>query len=160
MGRIFDCSLTENFGNAGLSYIGGIAGINVNANNKNLWTYTTTQSYKSKDCQGTIKYCTTKAGKTISGKNCVGGITGYNLDNALLEDNISNISINAVGSMAGGVAEMQVLFTLQRAVSRQQMQYVYIAVMERISEDLSDRMKVQVLFVYHKVFQPLRKVQV
>ena len=104
MGRIFDCSLTENFGNAGLSYIGGIAGINVNANNKNLWTYTTTQSYKSKDCQGTIKYCTTKAGKTISGKNCVGGITGYNLDNALLEDNISNISINAVGSMAGGIA--------------------------------------------------------
>ena len=76
MGRIFDCSLTENFGNAGLSYIGGIAGINVNANNKNLWTYTTTQSYKSKDCQGTIKYCTTKAGKTISGKKCVGGITG------------------------------------------------------------------------------------
>lgn len=104
MGRIFDCSLTENFGNAGLSYIGGIAGINVNANNKDLWTYTTTQSYKSKDCQGTIKYCTTKAGKTISGKNCVGGITGYNLDNALLEDNISNISINAVGSMAGGIA--------------------------------------------------------
>ena len=42
--------------------------------------------------------------KTISGKNCVGGITGYNLDNALLEDNISNISINAVGSMAGGIA--------------------------------------------------------
>lgn len=104
MGRIFDCSLTENFGNAGLSYIGGIAGINVNANNKNLWTYTTTQSYESKDCQGTIKYCTTKAGKTISGKNCVGGITGYNLDKALLEDNISNISINAIGSMAGGIA--------------------------------------------------------
>ena len=105
MGRIFDCSLTENFGNAGLSYIGGIAGINVNANAKKLWPYTTVDKYNSdKDCQGTIKYCTTVAGKTISGKNCVGGITGYNLDNALLEDNISNISINAVGNIAGGIA--------------------------------------------------------
>lgn len=104
MGRIFDCSLTENFGNAGLSYIGGIAGINVNADAKNLWLYTTTKAYKSRDCQGTIKDCTTVEGKTVSGKDCVGGITGYNLDKALLEDNISNISINAVGSMAGGIA--------------------------------------------------------
>lgn len=103
-GGVFNCGLTDHFGNAELSYIGGIAGLNVSADADTTHTYKdvmgkTWASYAS----GTIGACTAGAGRTISGRNCVGGITGYNLSGGSLIDNVCQAGVNAAGNNAGGI---------------------------------------------------------
>ncbi len=72
-GLIYRCALNENFGNATLNYIGGIAGINIGSSNVEK-TYGSSLKYTA----GTIDSCTTAYGKTIAGLSNVGGIVGIN----------------------------------------------------------------------------------
>lgn len=81
-GKVFDCQLTENFGNASLDYIGGIVGLNT----------------------GEIESCKTTANKTLSGNNQLGGIVGWNLNDGVLKECVSQINITAQGSNIGGIA--------------------------------------------------------
>lgn len=107
-GGVFDCELADNFGNAGLDYIGGIAGLNVNAfvgasgsgaGLGNEYTYN-----GSKYTSGTIRRCSTGAGKSIFGRSYVGGIAGYNLSGGILEENRNEADVTASGNYAGGIA--------------------------------------------------------
>lgn len=101
-GLVINCILSEHFGNATLSYLGGIAGINAcdqTAQTKNYVSGTQTISYNS----GLIQNCSTASGKTISGKNNIGGITGWNLQNAQLKEDTSYANITASGNNVGGV---------------------------------------------------------
>lgn len=68
-GLIYRCALNENFGNATLNYLGGIAGINIGSSNVEK-TYGGSLNYTA----GTIDSCTTAYGKTIAGLSNVGGI--------------------------------------------------------------------------------------
>lgn len=104
-GLVVNCKLEEHFGNASLDYLGGIAGINVGKSSETG----STKSYTSTDgavtyTAGTITKCTTEAGKTISGKNNVGGIVGWNLQNATLSENTSYANLSASGDAVGGIA--------------------------------------------------------
>lgn len=81
-GKIFECELQENFGNAALDYVGGIAGINTRL----------------------IESCKTTAGKTLSGNNNLGGIVGWNLNGGVLKNNNSSINITGIGDNVGGIA--------------------------------------------------------
>lgn len=98
-GLIYRCALNENFGNATLNYIGGIAGINIGSNNVEK-TYGSSLKYKA----GTIDSCTTAYGKTIAGLSNVGGIVGWNAPGGTVKENISYANITAGGSYVGGVA--------------------------------------------------------
>lgn len=82
-GTVKNCELTDNFGNAALSYLGGIVGINLH---------------------GEVQNCTTRQNKTVSGKNGVGGIVGWNLDDGIIQNCTSLANINAAGNAAGGTA--------------------------------------------------------
>lgn len=115
-GGVFNCELSGNFGNAGLNYIGGIVGLNVQADsaedkgdgsgrpstgkrlyedvNKEQWDY----------ASGMVASCSTREGIDISGRSFVGGIAGYNLSRAKLCANINRANVTAVGDYAGGVA--------------------------------------------------------
>lgn len=115
-GLIYNCQLSEHFGNAALDYLGGIAGINIgNA----LTTGTSTQSaaYTAVSgsgtsqktvtvtyLPGTIYDSTTVSNKTISGNSYIGGIVGWNMSGGIVEKSISKSSINAAGNYVGGVA--------------------------------------------------------
>lgn len=104
-GLVVNCKLEEHFGNASLDYLGGIAGINVGKSSETG----STKSYTSADgavtyTAGTIKKCTTEAGKTISGKNNIGGIVGWNLQNATLSENTSYANLSGAGDAVGGIA--------------------------------------------------------
>ena len=107
-GGVFDCELSDNFGNAGLDYIGGIAGLNVNAfvgasgRGNDLGTEYTYNNIKYRS--GTIRDCSTGAGKSIVGRSYVGGIAGYNLSGGTLEKNSNNADVTASGNYAGGIA--------------------------------------------------------
>lgn len=98
-GLIYRCALNENFGNATLNYIGGIAGINIGSSNVEK-TYGSSLKYKA----GTIDSCTTAYGKTIAGLSNVGGIVGWNAPDGTVKENISYANITAGGSYVGGVA--------------------------------------------------------
>ncbi len=98
-GLIYRCALNENFGNATLNYIGGIAGINIGSNNVEK-TYGSSLKYTA----GTIDSCTTAYGKTIAGLSNVGGIVGWNAPGGTVKENISYANITAGGSYVGGVA--------------------------------------------------------
>ena len=83
-GTVKNCELSEHFGNVALEYVGGIVGINSNG--------------------GTISKCTTDAGKTISGNNHLGGITGWNLKVGTLTGNENYATVNASGKDNSGYA--------------------------------------------------------
>ena len=98
-GLIYRCALNENFGNATLNYLGGIAGINIGSSNVEK-TYGSSLKYTA----GTIDSCTTAYGKTIAGLSNVGGIVGWNAPGGTVKENISYANITAGGSYIGGVA--------------------------------------------------------
>lgn len=98
-GLIYRCALNENFGNATLNYLGGIAGINIGSSNVEK-TYGGSLKYTA----GTIDSCTTAYGKTIAGLSNVGGIVGWNAPGGTVKENISYANITAGGSYVGGVA--------------------------------------------------------
>ena len=104
-GLVVNCKLEEHFGNASLDYLGGIAGINVGKSSETGSTksYTSTNGTVTYTA-GTITKCTTEAGKTISGKNNIGGIVGWNLQNATLGENISYANLSGAGDAVGGIA--------------------------------------------------------
>lgn len=52
---------------------------------------------------GTITECTTKHGKTVSGKSNVGGITGWNLNGGAVTDSSSYANITGDGDQVGGL---------------------------------------------------------
>ena len=100
-GLIVNCKLDEHFGNAALSYLGGIAGINVGDSQETDANRTyRTLTYK----KGTITKCSTLSGKTISGKDNVGGIVGWNLPNATLTKNTGCANLSGAGNAVGGIA--------------------------------------------------------
>lgn len=117
-GGVLNCGLSDNFGSAALDYIGGIAGLNVRAGTKEgaaggtqARGYTDVKGETWSDVRGLIAACETgrKSGvnwKTvdISGRRCVGGIVGYNLQGAVLEKNTNRANVTAAGDYAGGVA--------------------------------------------------------
>ena len=111
-GGVFNCELSDNFGNAGLDYIGGIAGLNVNASYNGAGSTGTAEEYRYRDVKGTswnytsgtIARCSTDAGRNISGRSCVGGIAGYNLPGGILKENQNKANITAAGNYAGGIA--------------------------------------------------------
>ena len=100
-GLIVNCRLDEHFGNAALSYLGGIAGVNVGVNGESE----TEHIYDSRNyTAGTIQNCSTKQGKTITGRNTVGGIVGWNLQGGTLVSDSSYANVVAFGNYIGGLA--------------------------------------------------------
>lgn len=96
-GLIYQCTLSEHFGNAALSYVGGIAGLNIGSDT----TFTDgTRSYTA----GTIEKCSTMSGKTISGNQNLGGIVGWNLTKGVIRENTSYANISAASDNVGGIA--------------------------------------------------------
>lgn len=96
-GLIYQCTLSEHFGNAALSYVGGIAGLNIGSDT----TFTDgTRNYTA----GTIEKCSTMSGKTISGNQNLGGIVGWNLTKGVIRENTSYANISAVSDNVGGIA--------------------------------------------------------
>lgn len=115
-GGVFNCALSDNFGNAGLNYIGGIVGLNVQADSakagidvggesgKTSRNYTDTANKSWGYTSGLIAACSTKEGIGISGKSFVGGIAGYNLSGAELRANQNQADITAASDYVGGIA--------------------------------------------------------
>ena len=104
-GGIFNCELSDNFGNAGLDYIGGIAGLNVGGAGGAVRTYTDVNGRIWRDYAfGTIANCSTRPGRTIAGNSYVGGIVGYNMLDGVVKDNYSRANVTAAGDYAGGIA--------------------------------------------------------
>lgn len=97
-GYIYNCALSGNFGNAGLNYLGGIASINIRTSQE-------TKNYKNKTyTAGTIEDCRTEQGRTVTGKDCVGGIVSWNLTDGLVKNCASAANVTAAGNCAGGIA--------------------------------------------------------
>lgn len=106
-GRVFHCELTDNFGNAGLDYIGGIAGLNIkkeDLENKDRWDYIDVEGKVRTYASGMIASCSTQDGRNILGHSYVGGIAGYNMSGGILQDNQNGANVTAVGDYAGGLA--------------------------------------------------------
>ncbi len=102
-GGIFNCSLEDNYGSAAPDYTGGIAGLNF-AEDTQTRAYTDVTGRNRQYTSGTIADCRTQAGRTISGKNYVGGIVGLNMTGGVLTDNRNEAAIVASGNYAGGIA--------------------------------------------------------
>lgn len=85
-GIIRDCTLSGSMGSATQDYIGGIAGLNVGSRTA-----------------GTIENCTTEKNCTVTGRNTVGGIVGYNLSGGRIQNNTSSANVNGAGRV-GGIA--------------------------------------------------------
>ena len=96
-GLVVNCQLAEHFGNAALSYLGGIAGVNVGNTTQHVYDG---NHYMS----GTIQNCSTKQGKAIAGRNVVGGIVGWNLQNGMLESDTSYANMIGYGNYIGGIS--------------------------------------------------------
>ena len=97
-GYIYNCALSGNFGNAGLNYLGGIASINIQTSQE-------TKNYTDKTyTAGTIEDCRTEQGRTVTGKDCVGGIVSWNLTDGLVKNCASAANVTAAGNCAGGTA--------------------------------------------------------
>lgn len=104
-GGIFGCELSDNFGNAGLDYIGGIAGLNVQSESAGTKTYTDAAGNTWRDyTSGTIANCSTRPGRNIAGNSYVGGIVGYNMAGGVVKDNHNMANVTAAGNYAGGIA--------------------------------------------------------
>lgn len=98
-GLVYKCELNDHFGNAALSYLGGIAGVNIGTSTSTK-TYGTTVQYQA----GTIQACKTDANRTISGNRSIGGIVGWNMTGGQLIENTSNANVTASGDYVGGIA--------------------------------------------------------
>ena len=85
-GIIRDCTLSGSMGSATQDYIGGIAGLNVGSRTA-----------------GTIENCTTDKNCTVTGRNTVGGIVGYNLSGGRIQNNTSSANVSGAGRV-GGIA--------------------------------------------------------
>ena len=85
-GIIRDCTLSGSMGSATQDYIGGIAGLNVGSRTA-----------------GTIENCTTEKNCTVTGRNTVGGIVGYNLSGGRIQNNTSSANVSGAGRV-GGIA--------------------------------------------------------
>lgn len=85
-GIIRGCTLSGSMGSATQDYIGGIAGLNVGSRTA-----------------GTIENCTTEKNCTVTGRNTVGGIVGYNLSGGRIQNNTSSANVNGAGRV-GGIA--------------------------------------------------------
>lgn len=85
-GIIRVCTLSGSMGSATQDYIGGIAGLNVGSRTA-----------------GTIENCTTEKNCTVTGRNAVGGIVGYNLSGGRIQNNTSSANVNGAGRV-GGIA--------------------------------------------------------
>lgn len=85
-GIIRDCTLSGSMGSATQDYIGGIAGLNVGVRTA-----------------GTIENCTTEKNCTVTGRNTVGGIVGYNLSGGRIQNNTSSANVSGAGRV-GGIA--------------------------------------------------------
>lgn len=85
-GIIRDCTLSGSMGSATQDYIGGIAGLNVGVRTA-----------------GTIENCTTEKNCTVTGRNAVGGIVGYNLSGGRIQNNTSSANVSGAGRV-GGIA--------------------------------------------------------
>lgn len=96
-GLVYQCTLSEHFGNAALEYVGGIAGLNIGSD---VTFRDGTRSYTA----GTIEGCSTTAGKTISGSQNLGGIVGWNLTKGVVRDNTSYANITGTKDNIGGIA--------------------------------------------------------
>ena len=122
-GGVFNCKLSDNFGNTALDYIGGIVGLNVQSDsgkseeNKEQLKYTDVENTKWAYTSGTIASCVTSSGISIAGRSFVGGIAGYNMSGAYLEKNSSKANITAAGNYVGGIAGANSGTILQEAVS-------------------------------------------
>lgn len=109
-GGVFNCTLSDNFGNTALDYIGGIVGLNVQADsgkqgeNKKEFNYTDAENTKRAYTSGTVAGCVASSGISIAGRSFVGGIAGYNMSGACLEKNSSKANITAAGNYVGGIA--------------------------------------------------------
>ncbi len=122
-GGVFNCELSDNFGNAGLSYIGGIVGLNVKADTRGAGNgntgstsadgqetggkvrlYRDTLNREWSYTSGMVARCLTRENRNISGNSCVGGIAGFNLSGAVLEANENRANVTAAGNYAGGIA--------------------------------------------------------
>ena len=123
-GGVFNCQLSDNFGNSRLNYIGGIAGLNVHADrddnsqggvdkpqggtgmgNASSYTDVKGKEWKGADfVSGTIAECSTVENKTVSGKGCVGGIVGFNMSGAVMTSNRNNANVVGVSDYVGGMA--------------------------------------------------------
>lgn len=104
-GGIFNCEPADNFGNAGLSYIGGIAGLNVRPDGAGTKSYTDVKGNVWRDyTSGTIAGCSTRAGRNIAGNSYVGGIVGYNMAGGVVKDSRNRANVTAAGDYAGGIA--------------------------------------------------------
>lgn len=108
-GLIYNCTLSEHFGNAALDYLGGIAGINIglggrSSANRTYVSGSGTDAETISYAAGTIESCSTQKNKTISGNNNLGGIVGWNLTDGVVKQNTSYANITASGSYAGGIA--------------------------------------------------------
>ncbi len=104
-GGIFNCGLSDNFGNAGLNYIGGIAGLNVRSESAGPKSYTDASgNVWSGYTSGTIANCTTRPGRNIAGNSYVGGIVGMNMQGGVVKDNHNRANVTAAGNYAGGIA--------------------------------------------------------
>lgn len=85
-GIIRGCTLSGSMGSATQDYIGGIAGLNVGSRTA-----------------GTIENCTTEKNCTVTGRNTVGGIIGYNLSGGRIQNNTSSANVSGAGRV-GGIA--------------------------------------------------------
>ena len=104
-GGIFNCELSDHFGNAGLDYLGGIAGLNVRTDGAGTSSYTDAAGNVWKDyTSGTIANCGTLPGRMITGNSYVGGIVGYNMAGGVIKDSLSRANVTAAGDYAGGIA--------------------------------------------------------
>lgn len=98
-GLIYNCNLNDNFGNTGLSYLGGIASVNIRSNDNAKRSYEKVSYYT-----GTIQNCRTAKNKTVSGKHTLGGIVAWNMLDGTLKQNSSLANITGTGNYVGGVA--------------------------------------------------------
>ncbi|NBI90231.1 prepilin-type N-terminal cleavage/methylation domain-containing protein, partial [Lachnospiraceae bacterium] len=113
-GGVFNCQLSDNFGNQGLNYIGGIAGLNVHAggakeapdgSGRKTSTYVDVKNVNWNNfVSGTVAKCSTQENRNISGRSYVGGIVGYNLSGAEMKSNRNNANVTGAGDYVGGIA--------------------------------------------------------
>ena len=94
-GIIRDCTLSGSMGSATQDYIGGIAGLNVGSRTA-----------------GTIENCTTEKNCTVTGRNTVGGIIGYNLSGGRIQNNTSSANVSGAGRVGGIAGENGGVITL------------------------------------------------
>lgn len=87
-GLIRGCTLSGSMGSATQDYIGGIAGLNVGSRTA-----------------GTIENCTTEKKCTVTGRNTVGGIVGYNLSGGRIQNNTSSANVSGAGRVGGITGE-------------------------------------------------------